>query len=209
MHGVEVDLEAERRASRERRHRQLRPSRARLVREMTAEHGGIAKAAEALFGHLGEDDVARIVALAKSDDPLDDGTRRLTPEEIEAYMKTKRLDPEQRQQLREFVAAAREADPNVRPVDVYRRAKEELGIEISSATFHTTYWHAAGGARKASDRPAKRRNTARTKRRARRAVGAAASTDLLIERLEEELRQLEQRAAKIRAAIETIHELGA
>jgi hypothetical protein len=223
MSEVAIDLEAERRASMERRNAKMRPSRARMVRAQAAEYGGIQEAAEAIFGHLGEEEVGRIAALAASDDPLDDGSRRLTPAEIEAIMQPRRLNPEQRERLREFVAAARQADPNARASDVRRRAQEDLGIEIGAENFRVTYWQrAAGGAPKTNGRPKRAKSAAapKAKKRAQKKSAkpherAAAPTarksvvplDALIERLEPELRVIEERAVEIRAAIKTIREL--
>lgn len=217
-----IDLEAERRASRERRNAQMRPSRARAVRETAAEYGGIQEAAEALFGHLGEEEVAQIAALAESDDPLDDGARRYTPEEVEAYMKAKRLDAEQRQRLRDFVASARQADPNAKASDVRRRAQEQLGIDIGPSAFQVTYWNPANGAAAANDRPKRGGRSSEPKaskrpreqpavRRERAAVPegrkAVVQLDALIERLERELQVVEERATGLREAIKAIRGL--
>ena len=90
MSEAAIDLERERAASRAREMERMRPSRARMVRRHADEHGGIDTAAEALFRHLGEEEVARIAALAASDDPLDDGARRLSREEIEMIMATRK-----------------------------------------------------------------------------------------------------------------------
>lgn len=146
MSEAAVDLERERQASIERQHARLRPSRARAVRHATAEHGGIEEAAAALYKHLGEEELARIAALAASDGPLDDGARRLSREEIETLMATrqKRLAPEDVKRMHEYVSAAREADPAAKAREVWQRALDDLGIDVSFGNFKTTYWYTYG-----------------------------------------------------------------
>jgi len=199
-----------------------------MVRAAAAEYGGVEAAAAALFERLGGDEAARIAALAASDDPLDDGTRRYTPEEIEALMATrqKRLPPEDVKRLHEYVAAARQADPSAKARGVYERAKADLGIEVSFTNFQITYWYAYRRAKKlpkkapvpprpapaaAPPRPPAREKPAAqpaapppTRRKQAASRTRRRSYTAAIEMLRKELNAVTERADRLREAIEAL-----
>lgn len=66
--------------------------------------------------------------------------KRYTPDEIEAYMATKRMPRERADEIRAYVAQLRKADTHAQARDVLHRVNEHFGVRLSLDNLYQSYW---------------------------------------------------------------------